>query len=96
MSFPNEPYRPPNKDQLPAQPLAVGIARAAEMLGVCRNSIYSLLRTGQLRAVGIGRRRIIPVADLQDFLRRQGAADLNQPPKAAIAARRKRATEARR
>lgn len=51
-----------------AQVCSVRPATAAEMLGVCRDTVYELMRAGQLRSVRVGRARLIPLAALQEFL----------------------------
>jgi excisionase family DNA binding protein len=48
----NEHNRPPK---------LLSIPQAAAELGISRTSVYSLLGTGQLASVRIGRRRLIPV-----------------------------------
>ncbi|MHB1739149.1 MAG: excisionase family DNA-binding protein [Actinomycetes bacterium] len=49
-------------------PLAVSPRKAAGYLDVGHDAIYQLLRQGRLRSVKLGRRRLIPVAELQRFL----------------------------
>jgi excisionase family DNA binding protein len=41
---------------------------AAEMLGVCRDTIYVLMRAGRLRSVKVGTAPLIPVAAIEDLL----------------------------
>ena len=48
--------------------LAVAPRRAAEILEVGHDLIYRLLYEGRIRSVKIGRRRLIPVTELQRFL----------------------------
>ncbi len=43
-------------------------AEAAELLGVCRDTVYVLIRSGQLRSVKAGRARLIPIAAIDAFL----------------------------
>jgi excisionase family DNA binding protein len=43
-------------------------AEAAELLGVCRDTVYVLMRSGRLRSVKAGRARLIPVAAIEEFL----------------------------
>lgn len=43
-------------------------AEAAELLGVCRDTVYVLMRSGRLRSVKAGRARLIPVSAIEDFL----------------------------
>lgn len=49
-------------------PLAVSPRKAAAYLDVGHDAIYALLNQGRLRSVKLGRRRLIPVAELQRFL----------------------------
>jgi excisionase family DNA binding protein len=41
---------------------------AAELLGVCRDTIYVLMRSGRLRSVKVGRARLIPVTAIEALL----------------------------
>jgi excisionase family DNA binding protein len=50
-------------------------AEAAELLGVCRDTVYVLMRSGRLRSVKVGRARLIPVASIDELLSQtEGAA----------------------
>jgi excisionase family DNA binding protein len=45
------------------------ITEARELLGgICRNTIYGLLRDGELESVVIGRRRFISAAAISDLI----------------------------
>jgi excisionase family DNA binding protein len=52
------------------QPLAVGIAEAARMIGLSRRAVEYRIAAGQLRCVRIGRRRLILLSELRRFLAR--------------------------
>lgn len=52
------------------QPLAVSLRTAAERLGVCERTVWTLVARGELVSRRIGRRRVIPVITLEAFLRR--------------------------
>ncbi|TSA87904.1 helix-turn-helix domain-containing protein [Deinococcus detaillensis] len=41
---------------------------AAPMLGVGRNGVYDLIRSGALRSIRIGRKIVIPLSAIEDFL----------------------------
>ncbi|KPM52729.1 hypothetical protein ACG83_24960 [Frankia sp. R43] len=41
---------------------------AAETLGIGRSTLYDLIRSGKLRTVKIGRRRLVPAAALADAI----------------------------
>jgi excisionase family DNA binding protein len=55
------------------EPLTVSVRQAAARLGFGRDSMYELVRTGRVRSVRVGRRIVIPVAELQAFLERETA-----------------------
>jgi excisionase family DNA binding protein len=54
--------------------LAVPINEAARRLSLSPRTVATLVATRQLRSVKIGRRRLIPVNSLRDFLRRDHAS----------------------
>jgi len=43
-------------------------AEAAEILGVCRDTVYVLMRSGALFSKRIGRARLIPLDAIEAFL----------------------------
>jgi len=49
-------------------PLAVSPRKAARYLDVGHDAIYQLLNQGRLRSVKLGRRRLIPMTELERFL----------------------------
>ena len=51
-----------------AERLAYSPDEAAELLGISRELVHDLLRTGQLRSVKAGRRRLIARHHLEAFL----------------------------
>lgn len=56
----------PPKTTVP--PLAVSPRKAATYLDVGHDAIYQLLNQGRIRSVKLGRRRLIPVSELERFL----------------------------
>lgn len=52
--------------------LALGVNEAAERLGVSREAVIASINRGDLHAVRMGQRILIPVASIEAFL--QGAA----------------------
>lgn len=56
------------KKQTEVQALAYRVEEAAEALRLSRSVIYELIRSGRLRTVKQGSRRLVPVAALQDYL----------------------------
>lgn len=49
-------------------PLLVSIAHTVELTGCSRSLIYELIATGTLRAVKVGRRTLIPHAELRRWV----------------------------
>lgn len=43
-------------------------AEAAQLLGVGRDTVYVLLRSGRLRSIKAGRARLIPLSAIDEFL----------------------------
>jgi excisionase family DNA binding protein len=43
-------------------------AEAAVLLGVCRDTVYVLMRAGRLRSIKLGRARLIPVSAIEELL----------------------------
>jgi len=56
----------------PLDRLAVRVEEAAEILGIGRSMLFLLLKDGRLKSVKIGKRRLIPLLELEAFLLRQG------------------------
>lgn len=54
----------------------VSVEAAAAALGIARTSCYDLISTGRLRSVTVGRRRLVPVQALDEFVQNalEGAA----------------------
>lgn len=50
------------------EPRCVRPAEAARLLGVCRDTVYVLMRSGQLKSVRIGRARLIPLSALDELI----------------------------
>ena len=50
--------------------LAVGITEAARRLGLSARTVATLVKTGELESRKIGRRRLIPISVLVEFIRR--------------------------
>ncbi|WP_373084892.1 helix-turn-helix domain-containing protein [Sneathiella sp.] len=49
-------------------PITLQIPEAVRASGISRSCLYEALKRGDLRAVKAGRRTLIPVADLQEYL----------------------------
>lgn len=50
--------------------LLISLAEAARRLGVCKRTVSNLIAAKELRSLRVGRRRMVPVSSLRDFLRR--------------------------
>ena len=59
---------PPDANQPGGEKLAYSVDEAARALGVSRDVIYGQLRTGRLKSIKVGRRRIIGRQHIDEFL----------------------------
>jgi excisionase family DNA binding protein len=50
--------------------LAVSLKEAGRRLSVCERTVVNLINSKELRSLKIGRRRVVRIKDLEDFLRR--------------------------
>jgi excisionase family DNA binding protein len=55
------------------EPLLVSVREAAKRLGLGRDAAYRLFREGRLHSVALGRKRLVPVADLGAFIERESS-----------------------
>lgn len=56
-------------------PLAYSVTDLTRLLGLCRTTVFSLIRDRELASIKVGRRRLVPAGAVQDFLARcQGQA----------------------
>ncbi len=53
-------------------PLLIGLTEAGGRLGISRRSIERLLAKNELRAVRVGRRRLVSTEELEAFIGRLG------------------------
>lgn len=61
------------KSMAELQPKAVNVKEARRLLGgLGRNKIYNLLTEGKLKSIKIGRRYLIPVTAIDEFLQLEG------------------------
>ena len=51
--------------------MAYSVEETAQALGIGRGLVFMLLREGQLKSIRLGKRRLIPAAELQAFMDRQ-------------------------
>ena len=47
---------------------ALSVEKAAQMLGISRSMGFKLIRSGELRSVKAGTRRLVPVAAVDEFI----------------------------
>ena len=52
----------------PVVPVAYDVDEAAVALRLSRSALYELIRSGQIRSVKSGRRRLVPVSALAAYL----------------------------
>jgi excisionase family DNA binding protein len=62
----------PSQQGVPERLLSV--AAAAQQLGVGRSTVYQLIAAGQLRSTVVGRRRLVPLSAITDFIATAGGA----------------------
>lgn len=55
-------------------PVLYNVAEAAQALRISRTAVYELIRSGRLRTVKVGRRRLVPVGALAECVEVLGAA----------------------
>jgi excisionase family DNA binding protein len=48
--------------------ISLTISEAAKAIGVSRSKIFLLLKSGDVRAVKLGRRTLIPIDNLKSFI----------------------------
>lgn len=51
--------------------LLLSAEQAAEMLAIGRSKVFEMMASGELESFTIGRRRVLPVAGLREFVERQ-------------------------
>jgi excisionase family DNA binding protein len=56
--------------QTEAPALLLSVAQAAMALSIGQRSLYPLLMRGEIRSVTIGRRRLVPVAEIEHYIAR--------------------------
>lgn len=57
---------------VPLEPLAVPVPEAARLLGVSPALVYELIGRGEVKAIRLGRRLVVPVASLQELIGTSG------------------------
>jgi excisionase family DNA binding protein len=62
------------------EPLLLGVRAAAGILGTGRDATYQLVHEHRIRSVRVGRRLLIPRAELEAFVEREGGGAMVIPP----------------
>jgi excisionase family DNA binding protein len=52
------------------RPRLIPVEEAARLLGIGRSTTYDLIRSGQLRSVKIGKRRLVPAFAVDEAIER--------------------------
>ncbi|MBI5738846.1 MAG: helix-turn-helix domain-containing protein [Mycolicibacterium neoaurum] len=55
------------------QPLTITVERAGRLLGISRGLAYDLVRRGEIPAVRLGRRLVVPAHAIDEILRDRSA-----------------------
>ena len=61
--------------------LAVSVTEAARRLGISPRTMATLLAEKKVRSTTVGRRRLVPILALQEFLRHDAARRAGSQPK---------------
>jgi excisionase family DNA binding protein len=60
-----------NKPTVPInERLNVSLIEACQLIGIGRTRLYDYINAGELRTVRIGKRRLVPMAAIRDFVAR--------------------------
>lgn len=55
------------------EPLTITVERAGQLLGISRGLAYDLVRRGEIPAVRLGRRLVVPADAIDEILRDRSA-----------------------
>lgn len=58
-----------------SEPITVDVATAARLVGVSRAALYPLVMSGDIPSFKLGRRRLVPVAGLEEWVARAARDD---------------------
>lgn len=56
---------------IPVEPVLLSVPEAAKALSIGRSEVFSMIRERRIRSIKRGRRRLIPLAELQRFAREE-------------------------
>ena len=68
ISIPAKAEKSQQKSGGDVERIGVSVANAAAMLDLCERSVWTLMKTGKLRYVCVGTRRIVSVQSLREFV----------------------------
>lgn len=57
-----------NEKEYVVPPVVYRVEEAAEALRLTRDAVYELIRSGQLRSFKVGRRRLVPIEALTEYV----------------------------
>ncbi|MCL2090267.1 MAG: helix-turn-helix domain-containing protein [Micrococcales bacterium] len=63
-----------DRESAPVPPVLYRVEEAADALRLSRTGIYELIRSGRLRTVKVGSRRLVPVEALGEYVNALDAA----------------------
>ncbi len=69
----------------PAPKMLYRPEEAAVIMSLSRTAVFGLIKSGDLEAIKIGRRRRIPRSSIEDYVARQLAAGTSQATKSVVA-----------
>jgi excisionase family DNA binding protein len=75
-TLPEKPKKERSEKAIPR--IAVSVQEAAKMLGISKPHFYPLIKGGKIRTVNIGRRILVSVQSLRDFV--DGKAEPRNSP----------------
>jgi excisionase family DNA binding protein len=64
----NEEERTMMREKRVIPPVAYRVEEAAEALRLSRDKVYELIRSGELRSIKVGSRRLVPVVALTEYV----------------------------
>lgn len=60
-----------NIEETPTEKKLVPVTEAAHILGIAKSAIYRLVKANRLKTVNLGKKILIPVTELDDFIDRE-------------------------
>jgi hypothetical protein len=60
--------KPQDQTENKIERIGYSVRETMESLGICKATVFSLIKQGKIRTITIGKRRIISVQSLRDFV----------------------------